>query len=270
MPNFNTDSNGIKTLSSPPTGDAGIAVDGNFTTISALLNGKVVKVGSAVSGNVAVFSSGGSLADSGRNPSSFVGATGPQGSSGSAGLTGSVGAPGNTWTASSLFGSQPNTNQNAGDLYLDTSTDNVWQCNGGTSWNIQCNIMGSSGSTGSSGATGADGATGATGAQGWTGSTGFNGNDGATRAQGWTGPQGFNGNDGATGAQGWTGPQGFNGNDGATGATGPQGNDGETGPVGATGADFSPSGYSGFLSWTDNTGFSHSISTSNGIITSMS
>ena len=105
----------------------------------------------------------------------------------------------------------------AGDMYLNTSTCNVYKASAANSWVYVCNIRG---------------AIGATGAQGATGPQGPKGDTGATGAQG---PKGATGAQGATGPQGPAGPQGPKGDTGATGAQGPRGATGPQGPAGLNG-----------------------------------
>ena len=111
----------------------------------------------------------------------------------------------------------------AGDMYLNTSTCNVYKASAANSWVYVCNIKGAIGATGAQGPKGATGATGPQGPKGDTGATGAQGPKGATGAQGATGPQGP------------AGPQGPKGDTGATGATGPRGATGPQGPAGLNG-----------------------------------
>ena len=59
-------------------------------------------------------------------------------------------------------------NSKAGDMYLNTSTDNVYKSSSVNVWDYTCNIKGNTGATGATGARGATGATGATGPAGTT------------------------------------------------------------------------------------------------------
>jgi hypothetical protein len=98
-----------------------------------------------------------------------AGATGPQGpagATGATGSTGSAGADGATWRTGS--GAPSNGLGANNDLYLDTSTSDVYLKSGG-SYSVIANIKGATGATGATGAAGATGATGATGAQGASG-----------------------------------------------------------------------------------------------------
>ena len=166
------------------------------------------------------------------------GETGDKGMTGAAGLRGSLIYPGTAITGTSTT---PTSFSNApedcldGDIYINTSTWNFYQCieddSGNYKWKYIGNIKGAKGDKGDTGATGATGPQGATGAKG------------ATGAQG---PQGIQGPKGDTGA---TGPKGDTGAKGATGAQGPKGDKGDTGPqgpkgdTGAKGSDASiPSG----------------------------
>ena len=104
----------------------------------------------------------------------------------------------------------------AGDMYLNTSTCNVYKASAANSWVYVCNIKG------------AIGATGPQGPKGDTGATGAQGPKGATGAQGATGPQGPAGSQGPKGDTGATGAQGPRG---ATGPQGPQGPKGDSGAI---------------------------------------
>jgi hypothetical protein len=154
-----------------------------------------------------------------------------------------------------MIGGQAN-----GDLFLDTSTGNVYELVAGT-WTLEGNIEGPAGSIGPIGAVGPQGPQGLTGAQGATGATGSRGSiwntgTGAPSVIGgqangdlyldtasgnvyevmagtWTLEGNIEGPTGATGATGAPGPQGPGGPTGTTGPTGAQGPAGPTGPAGA-------------------------------------
>ena len=79
----------------------------------------------------------------------------------------------------------------AGDMYLNTSTCNVYKASAANSWVYVCNIRGAIGATGAQGATGPQGPAGPQGPKGDTGATGAQGPRGATGPQG---PAGLNGN----------------------------------------------------------------------------
>jgi hypothetical protein len=117
----------------------------------------------------------------------------------------------------------------AGDMYLNTSTSNVYRASAANKWGYVCNIKGATGSTGPQGPTGPQGATGATGPQGPAGTTptikaaagsniGSVGTPSVTASTSGTtttftfnylkGAKGDKGDTGATGATGATGPQG--------------------------------------------------------------
>jgi hypothetical protein len=169
-----------------------------------------------------------------------TGATGPTGAKGNTGATGPTGATGASsewYTGTGLSGSLSAsivtgsgvTQATAGDMYLNTSTYDIFSCVGGGApsqarWTKVGNIKGAQGIQGIQGPTGPTGAKGSTGA---TGPTGAKGSTGAT------GPTGATG---ATGGTGPVGPTGAKGSTGSTGATGPTGATGATGPTGATGA----------------------------------
>ncbi len=183
-------------------------------------------------------------------------------SMGSANIGGRRGSKWNTGTAitgtsatATVFGGSGIALALVGDMYLNTSTQNVYKCSvpGPTAtakWAYVCNIKGATGPTGKTGNTGATGATGPTGAKGATGATGPTGPTGKTGATGATGATGPTGARGATGAIGPTGPTGKTGATGATGATGPTGAKGATGAIGPTG----PTGKTGATGTTGATG----------------
>lgn len=140
-----------------------------------------------------------------------VGATGPQGPAGEKGATGAqgptgpqgaAGTPGSLWyhgtgitgtsTTAAAFSGSGVSSARVNDLYLNTSTGNVYKCTvagaaSAAKWIYLCSIKGPKGDTGAAGATGAKGATGATGATGPQGPQG---------PAGPTGPQGPAGKDG--------------------------------------------------------------------------
>ncbi|MBC8054435.1 MAG: collagen-like protein [Sphingobacteriaceae bacterium] len=141
-----------------------------------------------------------------------------------------------------------------GDLYLNTSTGEVYKKTL-ASWGVIANLttgiagpqgaqgptgpagpQGSTGATGPAGPVGPAGPQGATGAIGPQGATGAIGPQGATGAIGPQGPAGAIGPQGTAGAVGAQGPAGAIGPAGATGATGPQGAAGAAGAQGPTGA----------------------------------
>lgn len=144
-------------------------------------------------------------------PQGPVGATGPQGPAGEKGATGAqgptgpqgaAGTPGSLWyhgtgitgtsTTAAAFSGSGVSSARVNDLYLNTSTGNVYKCTvagaaSAAKWIYLCSIKGPKGDTGAAGATGAKGATGATGATGPQGPQG---------PAGPTGPQGPAGKDG--------------------------------------------------------------------------
>lgn len=99
------------------------------------------------------------------------------------GAPGTAGTPGAKWFVQE---SEPENNVNAGDLWLNTSTYDVYMTSTGTgsggvaNWKYQCNIKGAAGTPG------AKGDTGATGPQGPQGETGPQGPQGATGPAGHT------------------------------------------------------------------------------------
>lgn len=104
------------------------------------------------------------------------GVTGPQGATGSTGSTGPAGASGKdgtngtsaAWfTGTGMSGTGTKTysvsGAKAGDMYLNTSTADVYKASSASSWTWQCNIRGA---TGPAGPTGPQGPTGSQGPQG--------------------------------------------------------------------------------------------------------
>ena len=183
-----------------------------------------------------------------------TGATGPQGPQGEKGATGATGPQGPTgtrgsaWysgtgitgtsTTATVFSSSGVSSALANDMYLNTSTWNVYKCttagNASTAkWVYTGNIKGATGSQGSKGDTGAAAGFG-------TPTASVDANVGTpsvtVTSSGSNTAKVFNfafkNLKGSTGA---TGPQGPQGEKGATGATGPQGSTGPQGPTGATG-----------------------------------
>jgi hypothetical protein len=184
------------------------------------------------------------------------GTPGSPGTDGTDGTNGTNGAPGSQWYQGS---GAPSTLHSNGDLYLNTTTEDLYQQAAGAWGSPITNIKGATGGTGATGSAGATGPTGATGATGSAGTNGANGTNGATWREGSGAPSnalGVNGDfyldvvafnvyqrasgtysiicniEGATGATGSAGSTGATGSAGATGATGPTG---ATGATGATG-----------------------------------
>ena len=121
-----------------------------------------------------------------------TGSQGPQGEQGPAGATGqrvsrwsSGTAITGTSTTATVFSNSGITDALVNDMYLNTSTGNVYRCTmaGAASvakWVYVGNIKGAKGETGAAGKDGADGEKGATGATGPAGADGEDGADGAT------------------------------------------------------------------------------------------
>lgn len=78
----------------------------------------------------------------------------------------------------------------AGDMYLNTSTSNVYKATAANSWVYVCNIKGATGATGATGSAGPQGIQGPQGVQGPAGPAGAKGATGATGPVGPQGPQG--------------------------------------------------------------------------------
>lgn len=91
------------------------------------------------------------------------GATGATGAAGGTGATGAAGATYDWLTGTT----DPATGTGkVGDMYLNTTSCDVFKKTAATTWTKQCNIKGATGATGATGGTGAAGGTGATGAAG--------------------------------------------------------------------------------------------------------
>jgi len=168
---------------------------------------------------------------------------------------------GTTWYVGS--GSTFPTGANNGDLYLDSSSGDIWKYDGLTWSDTSNNIKGSAGATGPTGNNGSAGSTGPAGPSGPTGAASTVA--GPAGPSGATGPSGKDGITGPTGAastvvgpagpSGSTGPSGKDGITGSTGpastipgpsgATGPSGNDGATGATGPASTIPGPSGSTG-------------------------
>ena len=133
-----------------------------------------------------------------------TGSQGPQGEQGPAGATGQRGSRWSSGTAitgtsttATVFSNSGITDALVNDMYLNTSTGNVYRCTmaGAASvakWVYVGNIKGAKGETGAAGKDGADGEKGATGA------TGPAGADGADGAKGDKGDKGDTGTRGST------------------------------------------------------------------------
>lgn len=167
------------------------------------------------------------------------GVQGIQGPKGDTGNTGAKGADGKTWYTSTTL---PATSLGAiGDMYLNTSTFDVSEKTGTSTWTVRGNIKGATGSTGPKGD---KGDTGSQGPKGDTGTAGLNGTDGKTwhitsavpaNSLGAVGDMHLNTATydirEKTGATAWT----LRGN--IRGATGAKGDKGDKGDTGARGED---------------------------------
>lgn len=128
-----------------------------------------------------------------------TGATGPQGAKGD---TGAAGTPGSKWyngtgvtgtsTTGTVFSGSGVSSARVGDMYLNTSTGDVYECTtAGAASTAKWAYKGSiKGATGSQGPKGDKGDTGAQGPQGEKGATGAQGPKGDTGAQGPKGEDG--------------------------------------------------------------------------------
>ncbi len=121
-----------------------------------------------------------------------VSAKGEKGEQGEKGEPGEDGEDGATW----LTGATAPTSEQGkdGDLYLDTTTYNLYQKQSGE-WKLLCNIKGETGEAGQDGEKGEQGETGEQGPQGDKGDKGD---------QGEQGPAGEDGKDGQDGATAWS------------------------------------------------------------------
>lgn len=147
-------------------------------------------------------------------PRGATGAIGPQGPAGAKGAIGDRGPAGANGTSAAWHSGTAVTGTStsaiavavsgskAGDMYLNTSTSNVYKATATNSWVYICNIKGAQGIQGATGPTGPRGAAGATGA------VGPKGDQGPQGIQGPIGPAGAKGATGATGPAGPQGPQG--------------------------------------------------------------
>ena len=167
-----------------------------------------------------------------QGPQGDKGATGDRGATGERGPAGANGTSATWHSGTDVTGTSTSaiavavSGSKAGDMYLNTSTSNVYKATAANSWVYICNIKGAQGIQGPIGPKGDTGATGAVGPKGDQG------------VQGIPGPKGDQGDTGATGAVGPAGPQGPQGpigpqgDTGATGAVGPAGPQGPQGPAG--------------------------------------
>jgi hypothetical protein len=80
-----------------------------------------------------------------------------KGATGTAGSAGAAGTRGSLWTSGTVV---PTAANNSGDMYLRTTTDDVYQGAGGTTWNLVANLKGSQGIQGIQGVPGTNGADG--------------------------------------------------------------------------------------------------------------
>ena len=104
-----------------------------------------------------------------QGPAGATGATGPQGPAGAKGATGDRGPAGANGTSAAwhsgtlVTGTSTSaiavavSGSKAGDMYLNTSTSNVYKATAANSWVYVCNIKGATGATGAKGATGSAG-----------------------------------------------------------------------------------------------------------------
>ncbi len=92
------------------------------------------------------------------------GKNGEAGTAGTNGTNGTNGTDGATWTTGTLNPLEDTVDGKEGDLYLNTSTQNIYR-KGATNWALIGNIKGATGATGATGSAGSDGAVWLTGTQ---------------------------------------------------------------------------------------------------------
>ena len=165
-----------------PQGAAGAAATITVGTVSTGNPGTDATVVNAGTANAAVFNF--------TIPRGATGAIGPQGPAGAKGAAGDRGPAGTNGTSAAWHSGTAVTGTStsaiavavsgskAGDMYLNTSTSNVYKATAANSWVYICNIKG------------AQGIQGPTGPQGIQGPIGPTGDKGATGAIGPAGPQG--------------------------------------------------------------------------------
>lgn len=188
------------------TGAAATIKVGTISTGNPGTNATVVNAGTA---NAAVFDftipRGATGATGPQGPAGAKGATGdtgPQGPAGARGATGERGPAGANGTSAAwhsgtlVTGTSTSaitvavSGSKAGDMYLNTSTSNVYKATAANSWVYVCNIKGATGATGATGSAGPQGIQGPQGVQGPAGPAGAKGATGATGPAGPQGPQG--------------------------------------------------------------------------------
>lgn len=188
------------------TGAAATIKVGTVSTGNPGTNATVVNEGTA---NAAVFNftipRGATGATGPQGPAGAKGATGdtgPQGPAGARGATGERGPAGANGTSAAwhsgtlVTGTSTSaitvavSGSKAGDMYLNTSTSNVYKATAANSWVYVCNIKGATGATGATGSAGPQGIQGPQGVQGPAGPAGAKGATGATGPAGPQGPQG--------------------------------------------------------------------------------
>ena len=188
------------------TGAAATIKVGTVSTGNPGTNATVVNAGTA---NAAVFDftipRGATGATGPQGPAGAKGATGdtgPQGPAGARGATGERGPAGANGTSAAwhsgtlVTGTSTSaitvavSGSKAGDMYLNTSTSNVYKATAANSWVYVCNIKGATGATGATGSAGPQGIQGPQGVQGPAGPAGAKGATGATGPAGPQGPQG--------------------------------------------------------------------------------
>lgn len=155
-------------------------VSGSQTSTSTSDGGSNVFTFTKKSGGTHTFTvKNGSKGSTGaQGPKGDTGATGAQGPKGDTGARGEAGANGTSaaWFSGTAVTGTSTTavtvtvsGSKAGDMYLNTSTYNVYKASAANSWIYVCNIKGATGATGAKGATGAQGPKGDAGAAGAAG-----------------------------------------------------------------------------------------------------
>lgn len=165
-------------------------VSGSQTQASSADGGSNVFTFTKKGGGTATFTvKNGSKGSTGaQGPKGDTGAAGTQGPKGDTGARGAAGTNGTSaaWHSGTAVTGTSSTavtatvsGSKAGDMYLNTSTYNVYKAVTANSWVYVCNIKGATGATGAKGDTGAQGPKGDTGATGAKGATGASGTRGS-------------------------------------------------------------------------------------------
>lgn len=174
-----------------PQGATGAAATIKVGTVSTGSPGTDATVVNAGTANAAVFNftiprgATGAIGSQGpagdRGPQGPTGPTGPRGATGDRGPAGANGTSAAWHSGTAVTGTSTSaitvavSGSKAGDMYLNTSTSNVYKATAANSWVYICNIKGAQGIQGPTGPRGATGATGAVGPKGDQGIQGIQG-----------------------------------------------------------------------------------------------